>query len=147
MLCDEGTSNWIQITKNAFLTLIMWISELKYCEENPKTCMNGGKCTSLPEDDGSYKCECPTGFKGKRCEIVPIIANATVASSTPKPSKPSGLATSTKLPSQETTTARQVDDSDDDDVDDDDENIESSTSVSKVVAAPIVEDEISTNEA
>lgn len=98
--------------------------------------MNGGKCTSLPEDDGSYKCECPTGFKGKRCEIVPIIANATIPSSTPKPSRPP---TSTKLPTSETTTAHQEND--------DDDHTESSTSDSKVIDAPIVDDEFITNEA
>lgn len=81
-------------TPNLIKLLIL---ELKYCEENPKTCLNGGKCTSITKDEGSFECECPSAFKGKRCEIVPIIANVTITSTTSKPQT-----TSTKLP---TTTA------------------------------------------
>lgn len=33
--------------------------------------MNDGKCTSMTEDDGSFACECPSGFRGKQCEISP----------------------------------------------------------------------------
>lgn len=51
--------------------------ELNYCEDNPKTCLNGGKCTSITKDDGEFNCECPSAFKGKRCEIVPIISTTT----------------------------------------------------------------------
>lgn len=58
---------------------------MNYCEKNPKTCSNGGKCTSITEDEGSYKCECPTGFKGKSCEIVPMIGNSTISTIRPKP--------------------------------------------------------------
>lgn len=82
-------------------------SELKYCEENPKACLNGGKCTSLTEDEGSFKCECPSGFKGKNCEIIPMIASTT----TPRP-KPS--TTTTKLPSQVTVNSEEDDGSDTD---------------------------------
>lgn len=80
----------------------MFFSELNYCEDNPKTCMNGGKCTSVTKDDGEFTCECPTGFKGKRCEIVPVISTTT-----PRPTT-----TSTKLPTTTTTTESQ-DDKDD----------------------------------
>ncbi|XP_058831374.1 delta-like protein 1 [Topomyia yanbarensis] len=45
--------------------------ELNYCEKNPNTCQNGAKCTSLIKDDGFYKCECPSGYKGMHCEIPP----------------------------------------------------------------------------
>lgn len=45
--------------------------ELNYCEKNPNTCQNGGKCTSLMKDDGNFKCECPSGYKGLNCEILP----------------------------------------------------------------------------
>lgn len=44
-------------------------TELNYCEENPNTCQNGGKCTSLIKDDGSYRCECPSGYRGRMCQI------------------------------------------------------------------------------
>lgn len=46
--------------------------ELNYCEKNPKTCENGGKCASLMKEDGEFNCECPSGFVGKQCEVVPI---------------------------------------------------------------------------
>lgn len=54
-------------------------SELNYCEQNARTCLNGGKCTSMTADDGSFKCECPTGFKGKQCDIIPMLPIATTA--------------------------------------------------------------------
>jgi len=37
--------------------------------EHPDTCENGGKCTSLSREDGSYQCQCRQGFLGKNCEI------------------------------------------------------------------------------
>lgn len=85
-------------------------AELKYCEENPKACLNGGKCTSLTKDEGSFKCECPSGFKGKNCEIVPIIANTT----TPRPRPSSTTTTTTKLPSQVTASSEEDEDENDD---------------------------------
>ncbi|XP_001866027.2 delta-like protein 1 [Culex quinquefasciatus] len=45
--------------------------KLTYCEQNPNTCQNGGKCTSLIKDDGYFRCECPSGFRGKNCEVMP----------------------------------------------------------------------------
>lgn len=42
--------------------------ELNYCELNADTCQNGGKCTSLTKDDGYFSCECPSGYRGERCE-------------------------------------------------------------------------------
>lgn len=42
--------------------------ELNYCELNPDTCQNGGKCTSLTKDDGYFSCECPAGYRGERCD-------------------------------------------------------------------------------
>ena len=71
---------------------------MDYCERNPKTCLNGGKCTSITKDEGSFKCECPTGFKGKNCEIVPVLSTTTTAK--PKPSTSTNLAT---LPFEMTT--------------------------------------------
>ena len=35
------------------------------CSKNP--CENGAKCIPLYEHD-NYKCECPLGFEGKKCE-------------------------------------------------------------------------------
>ncbi|XP_033172294.1 neurogenic locus notch homolog protein 4 [Drosophila mauritiana] len=43
--------------------------KLTYCVEHPDTCENGGKCTSLSREDGSYQCQCRQGFLGKNCEI------------------------------------------------------------------------------
>ena len=34
------------------------------CASSP--CVNGGKCTNLKK---SFRCECPAGYKGKRCQI------------------------------------------------------------------------------
>ncbi|XP_032518104.2 delta-like protein 1 isoform X1 [Danaus plexippus] len=45
--------------------------ELNYCEKNPDTCKNGGKCQSLETGDGSYRCHCQEGISGKHCEILP----------------------------------------------------------------------------
>jgi len=45
--------------------------ELNYCEKNAQTCLNGGRCTSLTREDGYFMCECPSGFRGRQCEIVP----------------------------------------------------------------------------
>ncbi|XP_037918236.1 delta-like protein 4 [Hermetia illucens] len=42
--------------------------ELKYCEENPDTCLNGGRCISLLKEDGNFRCLCPNEFWGRRCE-------------------------------------------------------------------------------
>ena len=41
---------------------------MNYCEKNPNTCGNGGKCTSLTKDDGLYTCECPAGYRGENCD-------------------------------------------------------------------------------
>lgn len=108
------------------------IPELKYCEENLKACQNGGKCTSLTKDEGLFACECPTGFKGKRCEIVPVIANSTILTT----SRP--LTTSTKLPSQEPTPSEEEDDNESE------QDTEQTTAVSSaegdVVEEPSVEE-------
>uniref|UniRef100_A0A1B0CG55 Putative teneurin-1 n=1 Tax=Lutzomyia longipalpis TaxID=7200 RepID=A0A1B0CG55_LUTLO len=59
---------------------------LDFCDKNPSTCTNGGKCLSLTKDDGSFRCECPSGFRGDRCEIAPTTTdspkNTTQAEST-----------------------------------------------------------------
>lgn len=62
--------------------------QLDYCEKNTKTCLNGGKCTSLTKDDGEFKCECPTGYRGKKCEKAPAMAmkvSTTTTSTTAEP--------------------------------------------------------------
>lgn len=57
-------------------------SELNHCEKNPGTCKNGGKCRSLPQEDGLFRCECPTGFKGKSCEFAPLPPPTTTTTTT-----------------------------------------------------------------
>lgn len=42
---------------------------MNFCENNPDTCQNGAKCISLIKEDGSYKCLCREGTKGRNCEI------------------------------------------------------------------------------
>lgn len=46
------------------------MEELTYCDEQPNTCENGGRCISFTKDDGSYRCECKQGYLGKNCEIL-----------------------------------------------------------------------------
>lgn len=48
-------------------------SELNYCEKNPNTCQNGGKCISLTREDGDFACECPSGYRGRNCELMPLL--------------------------------------------------------------------------
>lgn len=55
---------------------------MNYCEKNPKTCLNGGKCTSQLKEDGDFKCECPTGYRGKTCEKAPAMAMKVPSTST-----------------------------------------------------------------
>lgn len=54
---------------------------------NEGTCQNDGKCTSVTQDDGSFKCECPSGYRGKNCGIAPPqmypSANATTGGNRP----------------------------------------------------------------
>ncbi|KOB72402.1 Uncharacterized protein OBRU01_07458 [Operophtera brumata] len=45
--------------------------QLNYCEKNPDTCKNNGKCQSLEADDGHFRCECTSGVSGKNCERQP----------------------------------------------------------------------------
>lgn len=68
---------------NDFLIKNWCILELNYCEENPQTCENGGKCTSLIKDDGNFKCECPSGYRGKRCQILPPMMMTTTSTVSP----------------------------------------------------------------
>lgn len=56
--------------------------QLDYCEKNAKTCQNGGKCTSVLKEDGDFKCECPTGYRGKKCERAPAMAMKVSTTST-----------------------------------------------------------------
>ena len=38
-------------------------TEINECSPNP--CQNGAKCVHL---NGSYRCDCKAGYKGKNCE-------------------------------------------------------------------------------
>lgn len=64
---------------------------LNYCEENPNTCENGGKCTSLIKDDGNFKCECPSGYRGEKCEILPPMMTTSTTTTTVEPVTVSAL--------------------------------------------------------
>lgn len=57
----------------------IFVVELDYCEKNPSTCLNDGKCTSLIKDDGYFRCECPSGFRGRTCQIMPPMMAAALA--------------------------------------------------------------------
>lgn len=84
--------------------------ELNFCELNSNACLNGGRCTSLSRDDGLFICECPTGFRGRHCEMAPpsmfststnapmiIFPNSTINS---EPSEVTLLADGTKTSSE-----------------------------------------------
>lgn len=64
-------------------------SELNYCELNSGTCLHDGKCTSIIKGDGSFKCECPSGFRGRNCEIVPQIFTTVNITTSARPNKTS----------------------------------------------------------
>lgn len=55
---------------------------MNYCEKNPNTCENGGKCTSLTKDDGFYTCECPAGYRGEKCDRNVMTTSTTSATIT-----------------------------------------------------------------
>jgi len=44
--------------------------ELNYCETNTDVCKNDAKCISVTKDEGSYKCLCREGTRGRNCEII-----------------------------------------------------------------------------
>lgn len=96
-------------------------SELNYCELNPKTCTNGGKCTSITADEGSFKCECPTGVKGKKCDIVPMLPNATTTTTQEPANGDESLAL--------------------DDVDEDDDELITTTEIAVAHINPTLDDE------
>lgn len=93
------------------------LPELNYCETNEDTCQNDGKCTSMTEDDGSFKCECPSGYRGKNCEISPPqmypSANATIGGT--RPTKVPVVITSMR-PQNSTAPTSSNDDEDDDEI-------------------------------
>ncbi|VVD03397.1 unnamed protein product [Leptidea sinapis] len=70
--CVHGTCNrpWECICKPGWGGMLC-DEELNYCENNPDTCKNDGKCQSLESGDGLFRCQCPSGIKGKYCEILP----------------------------------------------------------------------------
>ena len=47
-----------------FVFMCQFVSDIDPCEPNP--CHNGGLC--LPEDDGTFTCQCADGFSGETCE-------------------------------------------------------------------------------
>uniref|UniRef100_A0A182QGA2 EGF-like domain-containing protein n=1 Tax=Anopheles farauti TaxID=69004 RepID=A0A182QGA2_9DIPT len=72
-----------------------YVMRLNYCEKNPDTCQNGGKCKSLIKDDGFYRCECPTGYKGRNCEILPMSMMMSTSSSSTSTEQPTSAAIDT----------------------------------------------------
>ncbi|XP_026752834.2 neurogenic locus protein delta-like [Galleria mellonella] len=70
--CVNGTCNkpWECNCKKGWGGMLC-DKELNYCEKNPDVCKNGGKCQSLEEEDGNYRCHCPVGVSGRNCEHLP----------------------------------------------------------------------------
>lgn len=97
---------------------------LNYCELNEDTCENDGKCTSISKDDGSFRCECPSGYRGSHCEIAPPQMFPSTTSGSVRPSKMPVVITSMR-PQNKTTAASIVSSTTQsgsgDDVDDDEE--------------------------
>lgn len=93
------------------------ISELNFCELNEDTCQNDGKCTSVTEDEGAFKCECPSGYRGKNCEIAPpqMYPSANVTSAAVRPSKVPVIITSLKPQNATETSSSTVKDGEPDD--------------------------------
>lgn len=68
-----------------FTYIVLLLPELNYCEKNPDTCKNGGKCQSLEARDGNYRCSCPSGISGRNCENLPDSMTVPPANSTETP--------------------------------------------------------------
>ena len=49
-----------------FFSLVANLNLIAACEPNP--CLHGGKCFEEPETDDRYRCECISGYYGKKCE-------------------------------------------------------------------------------
>lgn len=85
---------------------------------NEGTCQNDGKCTSVTEDEGSFKCECPSGYRGKRCENAPPqmypSANATIGNGA-RPSKVPVIITSMRPQNGTATSSSATKDEEEDD--------------------------------
>lgn len=92
-------------------------SELNYCELNEGTCQNDGKCTSVTEDAGAFKCECPSGYRGKNCENAPpqMYPSANATSAAVRPSKVPVIITSLKPHNATETSSSTVKDGEHDD--------------------------------
>ncbi|CAK1542939.1 unnamed protein product [Leptosia nina] len=76
--------NWHIGTNQRCVTAI-YNYKLNYCEKNPDTCKNGGKCQSLESGDGFFRCQCAEGISGKHCENIPesmIPGNSTETTTT-----------------------------------------------------------------
>lgn len=118
MLCDEGDKKnsfyfpVVQYTTKMFgaakqtrsiHNLYFFRTELNYCENNPDTCKNGGKCQSLESGDGHYRCQCPRGISGRNCENVPM--EMTTAGATTSNASTEVVDTSSQIVSEEVTSA------------------------------------------
>lgn len=82
-------------------------TELSYCNENPNTCENSGKCISLTRDDGSFRCLCPNGFHGKHCEM--STEHMLTSSSTPRITPPPLLSNTSEMSLMMNVTEQSID--------------------------------------
>lgn len=73
---------------------------MNFCEKNPDTCKNGSKCISLIKDEGSYRCLCREGTRGRNCEhseISTTVKPAIITTEKTNVTEGSGLNTTEKI--------------------------------------------------
>ncbi|XP_057329154.1 delta-like protein 1 isoform X1 [Microplitis mediator] len=43
--------------------------KLTFCDDHPDICQNNATCVSMTKEDGDYRCICPIGYTGRKCQI------------------------------------------------------------------------------
>lgn len=111
---SENLTGWVKLMH---YFCVKHFSELNYCELNAGTCQNDGKCTSMTADEGSFKCECPSGYRGKKCDIVPPQMYPNATTNGVRPSKVPVTITSMRPQNGTETPSSPTKDEDDDEID------------------------------